>query len=157
MFSIHDSEFEVSLPQRSYLKHCLLPHAHWFCCHWASWLLLQHAVLLCHKFCGIRTDVGFGMQEHPQQEIVTSFYCCLVRISACLSLSSPFITLVICPSIDFWPQGPAGESVVVQQCYSKMLLQHSKRISTGKSPLVCISLCVVPLPIRKSQSWLNWR
>lgn len=40
------------------------------------------------------------------------------------------------------PQGPAGVSVVAQQCYSKTLLQNPKRVSTVRSHLVChLPLC----------------
>lgn len=39
------------------------------------------------------------------------------------------------------PQGATGVSVVVQQCYSKML-QHPKRVVTVRSLLVChLPLC----------------
>lgn len=48
----------------------------------------------------------------------------------------------VAASLVLGPQGSAGVAAVVQQCYSKMLLQHPKRVFTFKSPRVChLPLC----------------
>lgn len=64
--------------------------------------------------------------------------CLLPHHSSLWPISSRLTIVVILVS---GPQGATGVSLVVQQCYSKML-RHPKRVVTVRSLLVChLPLC----------------
>lgn len=92
-----------------------------------------------HKGCRY-IDIGFFVQEQPQSagnhDIFSSFFSLCLYFSACTFTSLHFhhsSHSLVCPPIAVilmsGPQGPAGVSVV-QQCYSKPLLQHPKHVFT---------------------------
>lgn len=99
--------------------------------------LAQVKVIICHTKVA---DTNIGLCVQPQSagncNIFPSFSLHLSLFAYIFtfdhsghSLVSPSIAVILMSG----PQGPAGVSAVVQQCYSKTLLQHLKRVSTVRT------------------------